>query len=148
LQGIKYLFILKLFLFLSFSCARPHYVTEAEREINDVTGDCGYFFSTEKICLKIEWIKKPSENSFGEMDLTFVDPLDQNIFIDPLNEPNILLWMPSMGHGSSPVSMERIDVGHYRAREIFFIMAGDWDIHYQLKSGSDVVEEKIQKVII
>jgi hypothetical protein len=140
--------MLKLFLFLSLSCARPHYVSEAERDIKDVSGGCGYLFSSEKICLKIQWIKKPSESSFGEMDLIFVDTLDQSRFIDPMNEPNILLWMPGMGHGSSPVSVKRVDVGHYRAREIFFIMTGEWEIHYQLKSGSDVVEEKIQKVII
>ena len=53
-----------------------------------------------------------------------------------------------MGHGSSPVTMERVDVGRYRAKDVFFIMTGEWDVHYQLKSGSHVVEEKIQKVLI
>ena len=82
------------------------------------------------------------------MSLTFVDSFDHKRFIDPMNEPHILLWMPGMGHGSSPVRIERVDVGRYFASEIFFIMTGEWDIHFQLKSGSVVVEEKIQNVII
>ena len=148
LQETKLLLMLKLLLLLSVSCARPHYVTEEERGIKDISGECEYFFSSEKICLKTEWTKKPSESSFGEMNLSFVDSVDQTRFIDPLHEPYLLLWMPSMGHGSSPVTMERVDVGRYRAQDIFFIMTGEWDLHYQLKSGPHVVEEKIQKVII
>ena len=148
MQETRPILKLTLLFFLALSCANPHYVTEEDRDIKDISGECGYFFSSEKICLKTEWIKKPTESSFGVLSLTFVDSVDQTRFIDPLQEPFIHLWMPSMGHGSSPVTMERVDVGRYRAKDVFFIMTGEWDVHYQLKSGSHVVEEKIQKVII
>lgn len=139
-------FILILILFVS--CAKPHYVSGLEGKIDGITGECGFLFSTEDICLKTEWVQKPSESTYGEMNLNFVDRSDQTRFIDPVNGPSIVLWMPSMGHGSSPVKIERTDIGRYKASEIFFIMPGPWDIRYQLKDGSNVVEEKIQKITI
>ncbi|MGE3610570.1 MAG: hypothetical protein AB7I27_13350 [Bacteriovoracaceae bacterium] len=139
------LFILILFL---CSCAKPHYVTDLEGKIDGISGECGLFFESENLCLKTTWIQRPSESDYGEMELTFVDKMDPSRKIDPVHSPKIVLWMPSMGHGSSPVTLERIDVGHFKASEIFFIMPGPWDIRYQLKDGSNVVEEKIQKITI
>ena len=137
-------------LILLASCAKPQYVNadKLESSIANISGECGILFSTEDICLRTEWVQKPSESTFGEMNLIFIDPIDQTRFLDPTNEPFIVLWMPSMAHGSSPVKVERIDVGRYRVSEIFFTMPGPWDIRYQLKDGSNVVEEKIQKITI
>ncbi len=129
------------------SCADPRYVDGPQTDIDTVTG-CGHVFKSENLCLKTAWVQRPSESTYGEMTLSFVDVNDETRLVDPKNEPFIVLWMPSMGHGSSPVTMERIDVGRYKASEIFFIMPGPWDIRYQLKSGSDVVEERIQKITI
>lgn len=137
-----------LILTLLASCAKPRYVEGLEGRIDGISGECGFLFLTENICLKTEWIQKPTESTYGEMTLSFVDRNDQTRFIDPVSEPFIVLWMPSMGHGSSPVKIERLDVGKFRASEIFFIMPGPWDIRYQLKDGSNVIEEKIQKVTI
>jgi hypothetical protein len=123
-------------------------VSGLEGKIDGISGECGLLFSSEDVCLKTVWIQKPSESTYGEMNLSFVDRYDDTRFIDPTNEPYILLWMPSMGHGSSPVKMERTDVGRFKASEIFFIMPGPWEIRYQLKDGSNVVEEKVQKITI
>jgi hypothetical protein len=147
LQGSKLTYII-LTLVLMGSCAKPRYVDGLEARIDGTSGECGFLFSSENLCLKTEWIQKPTESSYGEMTLSFVDRTDQSRFVDPVAVPFIVLWMPSMGHGSSPVKMERIDVGKFRASEIFFIMPGPWDIRYQLKDGSNVIEEKIQKVTI
>lgn len=62
---------------------------------------------------------------------------------DPYLELAVVLWMPSMGHGSSPVTIERLDRGTYRVSEVFFTMAGDWEIRVQLKAGNDVKSEAI-----
>ena len=134
-------------LLLIASCAKPHYVDGPQVDLTPVTG-CGYLFKSENLCLKTAWVQRPSESTYGEMTLSFVDANDDTRFVDPTSEPFIVLWMPSMGHGSSPVTIERIDVGRFRASEIFFIMPGAWDIRYQLKSGSDVVEEHIQKITL
>jgi hypothetical protein len=147
LLGTKLTYLI-LILVLMASCAKPRYVDGLEGRIDGISGECGFLFSSENICLKTEWIQKPTESTYGEMTLSFVDRNDQSRFVDPLTEPFIVLWMPSMGHGSSPVKMERLDIGKFRASEIFFIMPGPWDIRYQLKDGSNVIEEKIQKVTI
>lgn len=131
-----------------FGCAKPHYVSGLEGKIDGIKGDCGLLFSSEDICLKTNWIDKPSESTYGAMELTFTAKNDPSRFIDPVNSPFILLWMPSMGHGSSPVTLERTDVGRFKATEIFFIMPGPWEIRYQLKNGQNVVEEKIQNITI
>ena len=38
----------------------------------------------------------------------------------------VSLWMPSMGHGSSPVKLTQIDVNKYQVSEAFFMMPGTW----------------------
>lgn len=133
------------FILLLAACAKPNYVDD--RQLSGVAG-CALLFTTENLCLLTEWVTRPTESSFGEMLLTFVDPADPDRAIDPTATPAIVLWMPSMGHGSSPVDVERIDVGRFRASQIFFIMSGPWDLRYQLKSGSDVVDETIQPITI
>jgi len=130
------------------ACSKPHYVSGLEGHIDGITGTCGRFFANEQICLSTQWITKPNESTLGEMHLTFNDPDDSTRFIDPKNDVAIVLWMPSMGHGSTPVTIERTDVGHYKASEIFFIMPGVWEIRYQLKDGDRVVDQSIQKITI
>jgi hypothetical protein len=66
--------------------------------------------------------------------------------ISPRLSPDVKLWMPSMGHGSSPVVVKPISDGVYEVSDVFFIMLGDWEIRYQLKSNDDVIEEQIQKI--
>jgi hypothetical protein len=58
-------------------------------------------------------------------------------------EVAVVLWMPSMGHGSSPVSVAKIDVGTYRASQVFFTMPGDWEIRIQRLVNGAVVEQAV-----
>lgn len=39
---------------------------------------------------------------------------------------SVLLWMPSMGHGTSPVTVTQFDVNKYNVTKASFIMKGDW----------------------
>jgi hypothetical protein len=131
------------------ACGDSHRVskTPLERNTEEVSNECEFYFETENLCLKPAWDIMPTENTFGSMTLTFTD---KNISrpISPRNMPFIQLWMPSMGHGSSPVTVTLIKEGIYKAEDIFFIMPGPWDIKYQLKNDSDVIEEMIQKLTI
>ena len=148
LPETKVLLFIPLFSLLFFSCARPDYVNDLNGKIDGVIGECGLLFKSENICLSTKWNQRPSESEFGEMILTFKDAKDPERLVDPIANPTIILWMPSMGHGSSPVSIERVGLGTYRAFDIFFIMPGEWDIRYQLKNSNDVIEEKIQKITL
>jgi len=53
----------------------------------------------------------------------------------------IILWMPSMGHGSSPVLINKIGTGVYDVSEVYFIMDKDWQIKVQLIEGANILEE-------
>ncbi len=144
---------MKIFFFLLFglflvSCAKPNYVDGLSEKKDTLSAQCGLVFSSEDLCLQTKWIDLPSESNFGSMELSFTDKNDAARFIDPIHPPHIILWMSSMGHGSSPVTIERVDIGRYKATDIFFIMPGPWDIRYQLKRGDDVVEEQIQQITI
>jgi len=141
-------FLLLLILVFLGACADPRYVDGTEGFIDGVRGQCALEFKREALCLEIQWTELPRESTYGKMLLTFVDRTDPSRRVDPLATPHVLLWMPSMGHGSAPVKLERLDVGTFLASEIFFIMPGPWDIRYQLKDGSNVIEEQIQKVTI
>lgn len=107
---------------------------------------CEMFFKTENLCLEQKWEVQPTKNTVGKMSLTFKDP--QGRIISPVNNPFVLLWMSSMGHGSTPVTINQIEDGIYSVTNVKFIMGGPWEIHYQLKDGKTVVEEIIQKIII
>lgn len=39
---------------------------------------------------------------------------------------SVLLWMPSMGHGTAPVAVTQFDVNKYNVTKASFIMKGDW----------------------
>jgi YtkA-like len=133
---------------VSLSCSKPHYIGNGESRIENISTRCEYVFKDEQLCLETKWETLPSESEYGSMLLTFTDKDDPARVISPKNDPQIVLWMPSMGHGSSPVTMTLIQDGVYRASEIFFIMPGPWEIRFQLKDGSRIVEEVIQKITI
>jgi nitrogen fixation protein FixH len=107
---------------------------------------CEMFFKSENLCLEQKWEILPSRTTMGQMTLTFKD--HEGRVISPKNTPFVLLWMPSMGHGSRPVTITLVEDGIYSVTNVKFIMGGPWDIHYQLKDGSKVVEEFIQKISI
>jgi hypothetical protein len=51
----------------------------------------------------------------------------------------VVLWMPSMGHGSAPTQVERVvDAqgtvipGTFKVKNIYFIMGGDWEVQVTL----------------
>ena len=142
---LKYILV---FMFFIVSCAKPNYVPTPGKNVDGISGECEIYFAEDDVCLRTEWEQKPTESTFGSMLLKFYHKDHPETFISPTHTPFILLWMPSMGHGSSPVTMTFIEEGVYRASDIFFIMPGPWDIRYQLKNGNDVVVEQIQKITI
>ena len=65
------------------------------------------------------------------------------------------LWMPAMGHGSSPVKVEKakdssgnVIPGIFQGTNVYFITPGDWEVRIQLKQGSTVKEEAILAIHI
>ena len=70
------------------------------------------------------------------------------VMTDPALAPAVVLWMPEMGHGSSPTSISHLDTGTYRASDVFFVMPGHWQIKFQLKNGNTVEDELVVSITI
>lgn len=137
-------------LLLLTACGDSHRINDSKTEVHTegTSAQCQLHFQTEDLCLKMSWDEMPTDSTFGSMTLTFTDVHHPSQVLSPRNEPFIVLWMPSMGHGSSPVTMTLVEEGVYKATDVFFIMPGPWEIRYQLKAGETVVEEVIQAINI
>jgi hypothetical protein len=121
------------------SCAQPNYANDASvgatgsvRE-NDLSAHC---FANRGPCVTIDWEQLPTESDVGSF-FFHTSPGD------PALPPSVLLWMPSMGHGSSPVAVEKTGVGEYHATKVFFAMKGVWQLRFQLKEAREVKDEVI-----
>jgi hypothetical protein len=90
------------------------------------------------------WEQMPTETDFG----SFIFKTHRPAGMIDISGPTVMLWMPSMGHGSSPVTVERLSTGVYRASRVFFTMKGDWEIHVQSKDGGEVHDEAVLHVAL
>lgn len=89
-----------------------------------------------------------------QVNLTWLSPLNSSIpghflLITKKNETmcdlpagfSVFLWMSSMGHGSGPVTIKKLDTGIYDVSDVYFIMDGEWQIRIQLKNNETILEE-------
>ena len=111
--------------------------------------DCALRFRNSRLCLAWRWEESPSNSKVGSLVFKvyrgnlFDDspvPTDLSVL------PSLLLWMPSMGHGSSPTTVTRIDVGTYRASNVFFIMPGEWEFRFQVKRDEELLDEAVTTI--
>lgn len=110
------------------ACANPKYQPPAAE--NSVQAA---FRSQAEVSLT--WEQLPTETETGSFRFHTYrrNPLDgSKVLLDLGTRVSVRLWMPGMGHGSSPVTVERTGPGEYRAAEVFFLMRGEWEIHIQV----------------
>lgn len=149
--------LLFLCLFL-MACAKPNYqdlapqvqdsTPQGEKPTQDQNQDqgseqCKLFFKVKRLCLKYEWLAKPKKvEDEGLIEFKFYvqEKPTEYVDLDP-KDVSVIPWMPSMGHGSSPVTIEETKPGVFRAKEIFFIMPGPWEIKFKLEEEINVVEK-------
>ena len=136
--------------FLFVGCAKPNYQDAIAQGQQNVNGN-GYKLASATLGLAIDLIfdKAPTDSEENFFTLQFHNPdgvtavaLDKNVAV--------ILWMPSMGHGSSPVKIQKTADGIYRVSKVYFIMPGDWEIRLQIKDKetSNVIEQITQKLSI
>ncbi len=77
----------------------------------------------------------------------------QTIALDDSVE--VVLWMPSMGHGSAPTQIQRIldsngevVAGVFHVRNVYFTMGGEWDVRVVLTNSESVKETQTFKMIL
>lgn len=145
------------FLFLGMAaCAQPRYESSPaggtrEGESKQGAYDCSVRFKSSGLCVEWWWEKKPADGEFGSVlfkvfRLSSVDRAPIETDLPYL--PSFILWMPSMGHGSSPTQVSRVETGTYRASQIFFPMPGAWEMRILLKQGDRVDDEAVVPVEI
>lgn len=153
----KLVTVLVLALFIpQISCARPNYqVAQAPIQTGDeqkVTEDCSLKLNKYSLCTAVEWQKMPTEDVRGTFTLKFWEITKGNQasgpFITPPEKMAVVLWMPSMGHGSAPVKITEIQPGVYEVSEVYFVMSGDWEIRIQIKKGRDVLDQAALPIYI
>ncbi len=98
---------------------------------------CAHKFLKLNECYELIWESKPTEEEYGEFKIKFSQAFD------PEGELKVFLWMPSMGHGSSPVLVNELGSGTYLVSDVFFTMRGEWDIHIQINKENEIIDESI-----
>lgn len=151
LSGLKNLPFL-IFIFC-LACAEPKYLKASEDETDSPVQEskisCQIQFSTSGHCLSWYWEKAPIAKNPGILIFKVFRPnhFDQTpVEMDLPSLPLVVLWMPSMGHGSLPTQTEKLDVGTYRTSNVVFIMKGEWQMKFQIKDGNSVQDEAIANI--
>lgn len=130
------------------ACAHPNY-QEGPAPVGETkTGaTCALKFNSQNLCAGYDWEKYPSESETGTFVVRFTNPTSGTL-VDPGLSLKVILWMPSMGHGSRPVSITRLSSGVYRVDQVYFTMPGVWQIRFQLHQSNTIVEEQISTLEI
>ncbi len=112
---------------------------------------CPLSFPKAGLCASLIWETLPSDEARGSFLLRFWDAktaTEHGPYITPADSAFVKLWMPSMGHGSSPVTVAPVTdsgnlpiPGMFRATEVFFVMGGEWEIWIQLRHEKTVREQ-------
>lgn len=132
------------------SCARPNYrppnaVPLPQEKSEKPSQTCELRMPVLNFCISIDWQKQPSATSFGQFQLKFYRPDDSAPNLDPNLKPEVILFMPSMGHGSSKTTVEFAGENSFLVTRVFFIMPGDWEIRVRYPTHGSEYDEAIQK---
>ena len=86
------------------------------------------------------WEQGPQEGSESILRIEFMNPNTHQPTAIPF-DVSVKLFMPSMGHGSSPTKTEKVIdengeelAGVYRVRKVNSLMAGDWELRVTIKN--------------
>jgi hypothetical protein len=137
---------------LSFvACAKPTYVSTTlplgggEHNNEPESATCDARFQSSGHCVELTWQTKPTDSTVGSFVFSVSRPNEadaQPVLVDTSDVMTVRIFMPSMGHGSSPVTVTQADTGTYRADGIFFSMHGDWQIIFEIKQKNGTVIDK------
>ena len=118
---------------LLFGCAKPKYENIiSNNNDSSIPGqkltNCSVRFQNSGHCVTWSWEQAPTTSQPGVLIFKILRPNlldDSAIPVDTVTTPVVLLWMPSMGHGSTPTTVSKVDIGSYRVSNVFFIMPGE-----------------------
>jgi len=142
---MKYCIVVCLFFLLSGCGKSPLQM----KKTNDVSGSTGIEIAktlkTTQQSLALNWLSPVNSTDEGHALLI---AKRNGIATDLPDQMKIFLWMPTMGHGSSPITIKKLGTGLYDLSQIYFIMDGFWQLRIQLKNGNEVIDEEIFEINI
>lgn len=141
------LFILALFSFNA--CANPKRAPATQPPAQSQGGACANTLNVAQLCATLAWENAPSTKASSSLFLFFQKlETDYAPLADPTGNLKVYLWMPSMGHGSSPTTIEKVAPGVYRISRLEFIMAGSWELRFEIiekdQSNKEVVRDQFK----
>ena len=96
-------------------------------------------FAAGSFVASCSWTQGPNLGAESVLQVSWVSGTSQQ----PLEAPGsfkVALFMPAMGHGSSPTRLDRLldDKGHpmlgaYRVSRIYFTMGGEWEVRITVR---------------
>ena len=131
----------KIILFLCFftlvSCGKSPIFNKIGKTVNVISG--GVLYSEQSannhFNFSYKWIVAPTLSDLSSFELTLSQPLPANQSL------NVYIWMPEMGHGSSPISVLQINSTDYIFNELAFIMPGLWVLHIEVLENNQVIDQ-------
>lgn len=111
-------------------------------------------FKNNTLVLQAQFISGPTTGAESQMSLEAKDIATQKSF-DLQDQVEVVLWMPSMGHGSAPTRVEKLSdaegnivPGAFIVKRIFFIMPGDWQVRVTLTDSNGIKETQIFDLLL
>jgi hypothetical protein len=92
------------------------------------------------ICAHVGHMKDLAPSKSGSFVVHVTGPVETT-------NMSVLLWMSSMGHGTSPVTVTQFDVNKYNVTKAAFIMKGDWLVRLAFNTGDAIHHIDIPLVI-
>ena len=127
-----------IFLTLFFmSCGKPPLLNKLHTNPEEINGQIllSEQFPIEKLSFSINWIIKPTLENLSSYELKLARPLPQTQTL------NSFIWMPDMGHGSSPIQISQLNATDFNLSEIAFIMPGLWVLHIEILENKQVIDQ-------
>ena len=131
-----------LFFILFTGCGDSPFLSDESQPVvrGDHLLDSDLSFAQSEIRIKVFWRVGPLIGDESQLLLVLHDKNGRPASVK--GKLDLMLWMPTMGHGSFPVKVSEIGMGIYEAKDVFFTMPGLWDIHFQIKElGTDQIIE-------
>lgn len=126
-----------LFIFTLLSCGKSPLLNKVDKGLNEISGGVllSEQFPKEQLGFSMNWIVSPTLDNLASFELKLEKPLKNNQTL------NVYIWMPDMGHGSSPVEMKQLNSTDYIVNEIAFIMPGLWVLHIEILENNQVTDQ-------
>jgi hypothetical protein len=122
--------VLFIFVFALMGCGKSPLFNKVDKVGNPIAGQ---IMIEEGYSLK--WIVAPTLDDLSSAEISLKEPLA------PTMKLHAYLWMPDMGHGSSPIEIKQLNATDFVISELAFIMPGLWVLHLEISENNRIITQ-------